>query len=110
MPDLSSRVSVALLTYNCGQRLQPILDRLETRSVPVIAVDKGSIDQTVELLADRDIEVVARPENIGAAARNVGVHRATTPYVAMCTTTAGTSRPGCPSLRTCWTATPYWPW
>jgi GT2 family glycosyltransferase len=73
-----------LLTYNCGPRLEPILDRLEALSVPVVAVDNGSVDGTVQLLRDRQLEVIALPKNIGAAARNVGVEHASTPYVAMC--------------------------
>jgi GT2 family glycosyltransferase len=84
LPEPSGRVSVVLLTYNCGQRLGPILDRLEALSVPLVAVDNASADDTVQVLRDRGIEPIELPENIGAAARNVGVQRAPTPYVAMC--------------------------
>jgi GT2 family glycosyltransferase len=82
-PD-RERVTVVLLTYNCAHRLEPVLDRLEALAVPIIAVDNGSADDTVGRLRRRRMEVIALPENIGAAARNVGVERATTPYVAMC--------------------------
>ncbi|HYI53690.1 MAG TPA: glycosyltransferase [Microlunatus sp.] len=84
MPEPSGRVSVVLLTYNCGPRLEPILDRLEALSVPVIAVDNASSDDTVRVLRHRGVELIQLPENIGAAARNVGVERARTPYVATC--------------------------
>lgn len=82
---LATRVSVVLLTHNCAQRLDPVLDRLEHLGVSVLAVDNGSTDNTVEVLRRRrEVEVIALPHNIGAAARNVGVERAMTPYVAMC--------------------------
>jgi N-acetylglucosaminyl-diphospho-decaprenol L-rhamnosyltransferase len=82
--DLAARVTVVLLTYHCGARIDPILDRLLCLGVPILAVDNGSGDDTVQRLQRRNIDVVALPLNIGAAARNVGVERATTPYVAMC--------------------------
>lgn len=82
--DLATRVSVVLLTFNCESRIDPILDRLLSLGAPLIAVDNGSADNTVERLQHRGIEVTALPHNIGAAARNVGVEKATTPYVAMC--------------------------
>lgn len=83
--DGSARISVVLLTHNCGHRLDPVLDKLDALNVPVIAVDNGSGDDTVEVLRRRpSIDVVSLPRNIGAAARNVGVERAGTPYVAMC--------------------------
>jgi GT2 family glycosyltransferase len=78
-------VSVVLLTYNCGHRLDPILDRLLALDVPVIAVDNGSADDTVAVLRGRPgIEVIRLDRNIGAAARTVGIERAETPYVACC--------------------------
>lgn len=84
-PDGSARISVILLTHNCEDRLDPVLDQLEALHVPLIAVDNGSSDNTVEVLRRRpSIEVIPLSSNIGAAARNVGVERARTPYVAMC--------------------------
>lgn len=82
--SLESRVSVVLLTYNCAQRLDPILDHLLDLQVEIIAVDNGSRDDTVSVLHRRGLRVLALAENIGAAARNLGVEHATTPYVAMC--------------------------
>jgi GT2 family glycosyltransferase len=76
---------VVLLTYNCAHRIAGILDHLSALEIPIIAVDNGSTDGTPQLLTDRDaFDVVALPTNIGAAARNQGVLRARTPYVAMC--------------------------
>jgi N-acetylglucosaminyl-diphospho-decaprenol L-rhamnosyltransferase len=76
---------VVLLAYNCAHRVAGILDRLTSLDIPVIAVDNGSTDATLQVLKAREtLDVVALPENIGAAARNEGVRRARTPYVAMC--------------------------
>jgi GT2 family glycosyltransferase len=51
---------------------------------PVIVVDNGSSDGTPELVAEHfpAVEVVALGHNEGAVARNAGVARAGTPYVA----------------------------
>lgn len=81
---LGQRVSVVLLTYNCGHRITGVLEQLEGLGVPVIAVDNGSSDDTAAVLGDHSVHIVALRDNIGAAARNVGVDLATTPYVAMC--------------------------
>jgi GT2 family glycosyltransferase len=82
---LAARVSVVLLTYNCGHRLDPILDRLLDLGIPLIAVDNASADDTVEVLRRRpEIEVIALDRNIGAAARTIGIEQAETPYVACC--------------------------
>jgi GT2 family glycosyltransferase len=82
---LRERVSIVLLTYNCGSRLVPILDRLTTVDVRIVAVDNASSDDTVAVLEKyEDVEVVRLDRNIGAAGRNVGLRRTTTPYVAFC--------------------------
>ncbi|HET6924816.1 MAG TPA: glycosyltransferase, partial [Candidatus Saccharimonadales bacterium] len=45
----------------------------------------GSADTTRKLLQEeKDVKLVALPKNIGAAARNEGVIRADTPYIAFC--------------------------
>ncbi|WP_221629317.1 glycosyltransferase family 2 protein [Humibacillus xanthopallidus] len=51
---------------------------------PVVLVDNASSDHTVERVGEcfPDVTVVALPHNAGAPARNAGVRRATTPYVA----------------------------
>lgn len=82
--DLAGRVTVVLLTYNCAHRVGPVVDHLQSLGVPIIVVDNGSSDGVADLLRGRGLEVLALPDNIGAAARNVGVERATTPYVALC--------------------------
>jgi GT2 family glycosyltransferase len=53
---------------------------------PIIVVDNGSSDGSVEAVRAQlpGIEVVALPDNRGAVARNVGMARAQTPFVAFC--------------------------
>jgi GT2 family glycosyltransferase len=82
---LSERVSIVLLTYNCGSRLIPILDRLTTLDLPIVAVDNASSDDTLAVLEKYDtVEVVRLDRNTGAAGRNIGLRHTTTPYVAFC--------------------------
>ena len=65
-------------------RRDDILQTLGRHRLPVILVDNGSSDGTVEEVRLRfpDVRVVALGGNRGAPARNVGVVEATTPYVA----------------------------
>lgn len=82
---LADQVTVVLLTFNCAHRLRPILDHLAELDLPVIAVDNGSADATRQVLQEYpQFELVALPQNIGAAGRNAGVQRARTPYIAFC--------------------------
>ena len=82
---LAERLSLVLLTYNCARRLPPIMDRLLGLGVPVIAVDNASTDGTVAVIrAYPGVELITLDRNVGAAGRNVGLHRARTPYVAFC--------------------------
>jgi GT2 family glycosyltransferase len=82
---MSARLAVVLLTYNCAHRLRPILDRLVELDRPIVAVDNASHDDTRAVLAEYPaVEVVALPQNIGAAARNVGLERSGADYVAFC--------------------------
>jgi N-acetylglucosaminyl-diphospho-decaprenol L-rhamnosyltransferase len=77
----SNRVTVVVATHN---RRDELLHTLPLHEAPVIVVDNGSTDGTVQSVAERhpDVTVVPLDRNRGAAARNVGVARATTPYVA----------------------------
>ncbi len=85
MSTLRERVSIVLLTYNCGSRLIPILDRLTTLDVPIVAVDNASSDDTVTVLEKYDaVRIVRLDRNIGAAGRNEGLRHTETPYVAFC--------------------------
>jgi GT2 family glycosyltransferase len=82
---LRDRLSVVLLTYNCAHRIEPTLKHLVALGLPLIVVDNGSADETVELLAGRDdLELIHLPTNMGAAGRNAGAFAAQTPYVLFC--------------------------
>ena len=84
-PGPLDRVTVVLLTYNCGHRVRSVLDRLTALGTPVIVVDNGSTDDTRQVVAGvPGADLVALPGNLGAAARNAGLERASTPYVAFC--------------------------
>ena len=83
--DLGTALTLVLLTYNCAHRLEPIVEYARKLGVPVIAVDNASTDGTGALLQTwADIDVVRLDRNVGAAARNIGVQRARTRYVAFC--------------------------
>ncbi len=84
----TARVSIVVLTYNRVAEVCRTLSKLHETcpAVPIIVVDNGSSDDTVETIRRRfeAVEVVAVPENLGAAGRNLGVARVTTDYVAFC--------------------------
>ena len=86
MPD--ARVSVVVLTFNRAAELCRVLERLKAlpEQPQVIVVDNGSSDDTaarVERIFP-EVELVRCAANLGAAGRNAGVARVTTPYVAFC--------------------------
>jgi GT2 family glycosyltransferase len=74
-------VTVVVMTRDRWPDLQRSLPRHEA---PVVLVDNGSTDGTPGLVRRHfpHVEVVELARNHGASARNVGVERATTPFVA----------------------------
>jgi N-acetylglucosaminyl-diphospho-decaprenol L-rhamnosyltransferase len=84
--DITDKVTVVLLTYNCANRVKETLEHLThlTGKPAIIAVDNHSTDGTVELLRRYKASITVLPldDNIGAAARNKGAETATTPYIA----------------------------
>jgi GT2 family glycosyltransferase len=52
----------------------------------ILVVDNGSSDGTASHIASQypDVTLIRLERNIGAAARNIGLRRASTPYVALC--------------------------
>jgi GT2 family glycosyltransferase len=81
-----SRITVVIATRNRRPELLRTLDRLEAlpdRPV-IVVVDNGSEDGTAPAVAadHPGVRVVPLGRNHGAAARNIGVHLARTPYVA----------------------------
>jgi GT2 family glycosyltransferase len=77
----SPRVTVVVMTRDRWPDLQRTLPR---HTAPVILVDNGSSDGTPELVRRHfpDIDVLELGSNHGSVARNLGVQRAATPYVA----------------------------
>src|SRR5215217_7349410 len=78
----SDAVTTVVITRN---RLADLLVSVPRHRGPVVVVDNGSDDGTVERLRRLglpDLTVVPLSRNLGAPARNVGVELARTPYVA----------------------------
>jgi GT2 family glycosyltransferase len=80
-PTATGRVTTVVATRNRWPRLRETLAR---HPPPVILVDNGSTDGTVRKVRQHfpDVQLVPLPVNRGAAARNIGVARAGTRYVA----------------------------
>jgi GT2 family glycosyltransferase len=81
-----SRVTVVVITRDRADVLARSLSRLVAlhERPHVIAVDNASRDDTVAMVRRSfpEVSLVALERNLGAAARNVGCRRASTPYVA----------------------------
>ena len=84
--NCSDRLSLVVLTYNRSRELCRSLGRLV--ALPdkphIIVVDNGSTDDTAHCIRTQfsQVELVQSDTNLGAAGRNLGVQRVTTPYVA----------------------------
>jgi GT2 family glycosyltransferase len=81
------RVTAVMITHNRREEMLRSLDKLSSlpEAVPIILVDNGSTDDSAAAVAQRfeHVAVVRSDVNLGAAARNLGVARANTPYVAL---------------------------
>jgi GT2 family glycosyltransferase len=75
------RVTIVVMTRN---RWPDLCRSLPRHDAPVVLVDNGSTDGTPELVRSHfpHVDVVALPVNRGSVARNIGVERTRTPYVA----------------------------
>ncbi len=75
-----------VLTRNRVRQLGQTVERL--RRLPerpsILVVDNGSTDGTVQRVRALGVEVLPLAENLGAAARNLGIRLAGTEYVALC--------------------------
>lgn len=80
-PSANARITTVVISLN---RRDDLMQSLPRHSAPVILVDNGSTDGTVEAVGSAlpHVRIVALPDNRGATARNVGVELAQTPYVA----------------------------
>ncbi len=83
----TGRVTVVVATRNRRPGLCRTLDHLTAlpEQPPIVVVDNGSTDGTPDAVrrAFPQVEVVTLGRNLGAHARNHGVRRARTPYVAL---------------------------
>ena len=79
---MPAAVTVVVATRDRREQLATTLPR--HAPAPVILVDNGSTDGTLDLVAEHfpQVSVLALGSNLGAPARNLGVAAAATPYVA----------------------------
>lgn len=88
MKRCDDRVTAVILTHNRRAEVTRTVERVRQlpERPPIIVVDNHSSDGTPEVLrrAFPEVEVIRAATNLGAAARNLGVRDATTPYVALC--------------------------
>jgi N-acetylglucosaminyl-diphospho-decaprenol L-rhamnosyltransferase len=86
MPDRMS-IGVVIATRDRRDRVLATLAHVTAlpERPPVVVVDDASRDDTARAVAERfpDVDVVRLARDQGAAARNVGVQRLATPYVAL---------------------------
>jgi GT2 family glycosyltransferase len=76
--ELSASVSIAILNYQRRDALRQALEAARAQRHPVaeiLAVDNASTDGSAEMVRDEfpDVRLVRLPDNVAAAARNVGV-------------------------------------
>lgn len=76
-----ARVTTVVMTRN---RREQLLRSVGRHDEPVVVVDNGSDDGSVEAVRDAYpwVNVIALDHNVGTVARNLGVEAAMTPYVA----------------------------
>lgn len=83
-----SRTTLVILTHNRRREACDCVARALTlpEKPPVIVVDNASTDGTARALRSEfpGLLVIEAPSNLGAAGRNLGVARASTPFVAFC--------------------------
>ncbi|MDP9816228.1 glycosyltransferase [Spirilliplanes yamanashiensis] len=81
MSDVTTDVTVVVASRN---RRDQLLRHLPRHRAPVILVDNNSTDGTCEAVKTHcpQVRVIRLDDNIGAAARNLGVAAADTPHVA----------------------------
>jgi glycosyltransferase involved in cell wall biosynthesis len=79
--SLAEMVTVVVISRN---RREALLETLSWHEAPVILVDNASRDGTVRAVLESfpSVRVIPLRRNAGAAARNLGVRLAATPYVA----------------------------
>lgn len=88
MTDISRLLSVVVLTHNRSAEVRRTLERMLAlpEKPAIVVVDNASFDDTPSMIKKNfpQVTLVQLRDNIGAAARNLGVQRVQTPYVAFC--------------------------
>lgn len=88
MQSDARRVAVVMITHNRCEEALASLERLAQlpERPAILVVDNGSSDGTVNAVRQRfpQVEILAAGNNLGAAARNLGVRKAQAPYIALC--------------------------
>jgi GT2 family glycosyltransferase len=88
MNGVNARITAVILTHNRTFEVLRTVERMSQlpEHPPIIVVDNASNDNISALVRRRfpQVNVIRLHRNIGAAARNVGVQSAITPYVAFC--------------------------
>jgi GT2 family glycosyltransferase len=83
---VEGRATIVVLSYNRRVQLLSTLESLQKLpgTWPIIVIDNGSTDGTAISVARRfpSVMLIRAQRNLGAAARNIGVAYAHTPYVA----------------------------
>ena len=86
--SVKESATIIVLAHNCCAQLLSTLESLHRlpERWPIIVVDNGSTDNTAAAVAlrFRHVMLIRCKRNLGAAARNIGVACAHTPYVAFC--------------------------
>ncbi|HUH58645.1 MAG TPA: glycosyltransferase [Candidimonas sp.] len=87
-PTLESRATIVVLTHNRRAQVLATLRTLQQLPGcwPIVVVDNGSDDGSANAIALRFplVTLIRAKRNLGAAARNIGVAYAHTPYIAFC--------------------------
>ncbi|MEU4674026.1 glycosyltransferase [Amycolatopsis sp. NPDC023774] len=82
---MSARTTVVIVTRDRARELDRTLAELSTLEPkpPVVVLDNASCDDTAAVASSYpQVRLIKLPHNLGAAARNLGVRVAGTPYVA----------------------------
>lgn len=88
---MTARTTIVIATRDCRAELGSVLTRLlGATQCPIIVMDNDSHDGTAAMAqrfaehAPDRVTVIELDDNLGAVARNIGVARSATPYVAFC--------------------------
>jgi GT2 family glycosyltransferase len=88
MLSCEMRVTIVMITHNRCDEMLSSLGKLSAlpEKAPIVVVDNASTDGTADEVARHfpDVELLCAGANLGAAARNLGVRHARTPYIALC--------------------------